>query len=76
MLNKQGTLYEDITADGKIGPVTLATLSACLDVLPESLIYNYLNLLQGSYFIERIEKREKNEEFAHGWIQRIIIKKV
>jgi lysozyme family protein len=76
MLNKMGTLYEDIEADGQIGPTTLATLSAYLDVRPAGLMFNYLNILQGAYMVERVEKREENEEFARGWIERIKIIKV
>ncbi len=69
MLNARATLYEDIEVDSRIGPTTLATLSAYLDNRSEGLMFNYLNLMQGAYFMERIEAREENEDFARGWIE-------
>ncbi len=77
MLNVMEDLYPDIVVDGGIGVKTLATLKSYLKVRSERLMYNYLNGVQFSYFIERIEKRERNENFARGWIEnRITIEKI
>ena len=77
MLNDRATLYEDIEVDGRIGPTTLATLSAYLDNRSEGLMFTYLNLVQARHFLNRIEEREENERFARGWIEnRIRIEKV
>lgn len=77
MLNNMGTLYEDIHTDGRLGPKTIATLSAYLDVRPVGLLFNYLNFMQAAHFFKRIEEREENEEFARGWFEhRIKIQKV
>ena len=77
MLNDRQTLYKDIKIDGKIGPTTLATLTAYLDVRSEGLLFTYLNLVQAEHFLSRIRAREKNEKYARGWIEdRIVIEKV
>jgi len=77
MLNNRQKLYSDIAVDGGIGPKTLSTLTNYLEVRSEGLMYTYLNVVQGAYFIERVEKREDNEAFARGWIEnRVTITKV
>lgn len=77
MLNDRAKLYKDIVVDGGIGPKTLATLAAYLNIRSEGLMFTYLNLVQASHFIERIEAREKNEKYARGWIEdRITIEKI
>jgi len=77
MLNNRATLYADIEIDGGMGPTTLATLTAYLEVRSEGLLFTYLNLAQAEYFLGRIREREKNEKYARGWIEnRIAITKI
>lgn len=70
-LNAQGTLYSDLTVDGVIGARTLTALRAYLTKrgqAGENVLLKGLNCLQGAYYLELTEKREKNETFFYGWM--------
>lgn len=70
LLNKDQTLYPDITEDGVIGPKTLDCLNLVLKQRNgvESVILKCLNILQGSRYIEITKARKANESFFLGWL--------
>jgi lysozyme family protein len=69
--------YPDIKVDGDIGPETLQSLQAYLLFRRGegvNVLLKALNCLQGAFYIELAEKREKDEAFVYGWIRtRIVI---
>jgi lysozyme family protein len=70
-LNKRGTIYSDVLVDGDIGPVTIAALRSYLrhrGVPGTTVLLRALNALQGAFYIELAERREKDEEFVYGWL--------
>lgn len=67
--NKQGNLYSDIKVDGDIGPATLFALKSYLSSRSEDVLFTALNCLQGSFYIELTEKRQKDESFVYGWLR-------
>lgn len=67
VLNSRGTLYPDLTVDGLIGPATIKTLSGYLQKRDEVVLLKMLNALQGAYYVELAERREKDETFIYGW---------
>jgi len=69
VFNKQGSLYNDIIVDGDIGPGTLSALSAFLEFRDELTLIKALNCLQGAFYIELAERREKDESFVYGWLR-------
>lgn len=69
VLNRKGTLYPDIQVDGRMGPASLGALRLYLRVRSESALVRALNCLQGTYYIELAERREKDERFVYGWLQ-------
>jgi len=69
VFNKRGSLYKDLTVDGRIGNATMASLRAYLDVRDEETLVKALNCLQGSYYITLAERREKDERFVYGWFK-------
>ena len=69
MFNKQGNLYNDIIVDGDIGPGTLSALAAFLQFRDELTLIKALNCLQGAFYIELAERREKDESFVYGWLR-------
>lgn len=70
-LNRNGKDYPDITADGAIGPATLAAVEAYMKVrgsAGETVLVHALDALQGERYIELAERRPANENFLYGWL--------
>jgi len=69
--NNRQSHWSDIKVDKAIGPQTLDGFSAYfvrrgaggLEVMVKSL-----SCLQGAFYIELAERREKDEKFVYGWI--------
>lgn len=72
VLNKKGTLYNDIPADGVLGSSTKLAMKQYLasrgtdgiDVLYKAII-----CIRGARYIEIAEKSPKNESFIYGWLK-------
>lgn len=72
VLNNRGHLYPDLHVDGQIGPQTLRALSEFLahrGLEGENVLFKMLNALQGAFYVELTERREKNERFIYGWFK-------
>ena len=70
--NRRGRDYADLRVDGAIGPVTLAALTAFLDVRGpegEAVLFAALNCSQGARYLELAEGRESQESFLYGWVR-------
>ena len=67
IFNRSGALYPDVTVDGNVGPATLSALNGCLTTRGEAVLVKALNCLQGAFYVELAERREKDEEFIYGW---------
>jgi len=69
--NQQGSLYDDISVDMDVGPSTIAALTQYLTKRGkdgETVMYSALNSLQGSFYINLIERKPSQERFAFGWL--------
>lgn len=73
VLNVGGALYSDLTVDGGIGPATLNALGKYLGSRDEGTLVKALNCLQGAYYIELAERREKDERFVYGWLKNRVV---
>lgn len=72
-LNRKGSDYPDIIVDGKIGPATVSALNAFLRVRGGAgveVIMKILNAFQAVRYVELSEKREANETFTFGWLDK------
>ena len=71
--NNGGKLYTDLQVDGKIGTVTIESLSAYLSARKnddgERTLLVALNCLQGARYIELSQSNPKQETFAYGWLR-------
>jgi len=70
VLNKRGTLYPDIKADGYIGTLTLDALKSFLrhrGTDGERTLFRMLNGLQSARYIELAEINPSQEDFEFGW---------
>ena len=68
-LNDRGRLYDDITIDGAVGPVTVSRLKIYLSERDGGVLVKMLNCLQGAFYVELAERREKDERFIYGWFK-------
>jgi len=70
VLNRGGTDYPDILADGDIGPMTLHALDGLLSrrANGETLLIRACDCLQGARYIEIAEKNPSQEVFEAGWL--------
>lgn len=68
-LNNQAKLYPDLAVDGAIGPATVSALRGYLAERNELVLSRALNCLQGAYYIDLAERREKDERFVYGWFK-------
>lgn len=73
VLNVAGRLYSDLTVDGAIGPATLSALRWYLAKRDKIVLLRALNCLQGAYYIELAERREKDERFVYGWLMKRVV---
>lgn len=72
-LNAEGKYYPDITVDGAIGQMTLASLKAFLAYRGDNghvVLVRMLNALQGVRYIEIAEAKPSQEAFIYGWFLR------
>lgn len=70
VLNAGGTLYPDVTADGRVGPMTVAALREYLGKRGQDgakVLLRALNALQGAFYIGLAESRPTDERFVYGW---------
>lgn len=70
VLNKEGTLYPDLLADGAVGGITINALKKFLSIRSdgETVLIRALNCMQGVFYISLAERREKDEAFLYGWL--------
>lgn len=72
-LNNQQEYFNDIKVDGLIGNTTIMTLSAYarkrFEQDGETVLFNMINCLQGAFYVELVERRQKDEKFIFGWMK-------
>jgi len=73
-LNRGGKNWQNITEDGVIGPVTLGIVNR-LSEKDTNYLFDLMNILQGGRYIDIIEKRESQEVFIRGWLERVELMK-
>lgn len=77
VLNDRERLYSDLIVDGAIGQKTMNALHSFVQHRGDdglSVLLNMLNCLQGAFYVELAEQREKDERFIFGWFaSRVVI---
>ena len=74
VMNGRQRYYQDITVDGNIGPSTMRAFKAYFNRRGEKglVILNMaINCWQGVHYMLAAERREPNEDFAFGWMDRV-----
>jgi len=60
---------EHVKADGRVGDLTLEALTRYLAARSEDTLVLAMNCLQGAFYIELAERREKDKAFIYGWLK-------
>ena len=71
LFNREGKLYADLVVDGDIGPATLKAITKYYMREGPGSLFKALIVLRGNYYVEVTERREKNEAFIRGWLNRL-----
>lgn len=72
VLNQRGQHFADLRVDGDIGSRTLNALEIYLNKRGrdgEAVLFRMLNAMQGAFYVELAERREKDETFVFGWFR-------
>jgi len=72
-LNNRGELYPDIEVDTHIGNATIGALRAYADKRNIEVLVKMLNCMQGAFYVDLAERREKDEEFIYGWFKNRVV---
>lgn len=70
VLNRKGYDYTDLVVDGVVGDATIGALRSFYHRRGSKgviVLETMLNCLQGAFYVELAERREKDEEFIYGW---------
>lgn len=63
-------IKSELVLDGAIGTKSIDALSKYMAYRDDDVtLCKALNCLQGSYYIELAERREKDKEFVYGWLK-------
>ena len=73
LLNRNGKYYQDISADGMIGPQTIRILEEAMKCNPKQRILNVFAVHQGEHY-KAIMERDKTQERFVGWFDRLTYK--
>ena len=73
VLNRNGTLYNDIAVDGDCGPDTLLSLKSYLNTDDSDYLVKIMNILQGAHYINYMKHAPSQEKYARGWLKRVSI---
>jgi len=74
-LNRNGSLYEDIVEDGKIGKKTMKVMGIYLEHDKPTYLLKVLNVLQGMHYLSYMKKSPTQEKYTRGWFSRVEISK-
>lgn len=76
VLNREGTIYRDITVDGQAGAMTRGALNSLIQARGETgrlVIRECVRAMQAMHYITLSENKTSQEEFTFGWISNRII---
>jgi len=74
-MNRDGSLFNDLVVDGKIGPASLVALNEVLIAGDEEILLIMMNVCQGRHYMEYMSKSPTQEKYARGWFSRVKLSK-
>jgi lysozyme family protein len=70
-LNRNETLWKDVEVDGVMGPQTAEALKMYPHWETPVPLFKVLRGLRTAYYVAVVERREQNEKFLRGWLNRL-----
>jgi lysozyme family protein len=70
-LNRNGSLYDELTVDGAIGPASLSALNIVLNDGDEKVLLTMMNVLQGQHYMNYMDNSPSQKKYARGWMKRV-----
>ena len=70
LLNRNGSLFEDLEEDGLVGKKSIGALNKYLKTDNAVTLLKLLNILQGARYIEIMRNNPTQEKYARGWLNR------
>ena len=71
LLNRNGSLFEDLEEDGLVGKKSIGALNKYLKTDNAVTLLKLLNILQGARYIEIMRNNPTQEKYARGWLNRV-----
>lgn len=74
VMNNRGKHYPDLKVDGDLGPASVQAFKAYIAKRGsegETVFVRALNCLRGAFYIQLAERRDTDETFVYGWLNRI-----
>lgn len=71
VLNRKATLWPDLVVDGDVGPKTQAALVKYAEWEGPAPLRKILIGLRTAFYVTCVERREANETFIRGWLNRL-----
>jgi len=75
VFNRNGSLYDDIVVDGRMGPGTLGVYSKFLESDDPAFLLKSQLLQRGAFYLNRAVEDSSQETFIRGWLNRIVMEK-
>jgi len=75
VFNRNGSLYDDIVVDGRMGPGTLGVYTKFLELDDPALILKSQLLQRGAFYLNRAVEDSSQETFIRGWLNRLVMEK-
>jgi len=70
-LNRNGSLYPELTVDGAIGGKSLSALDKVWHDGDEKVLLTMLNVLQGQHYMNYMDSSPSQKKYARGWFKRV-----
>ena len=70
-LNRNGSLYDELTVDGAIGPASLNALNIVLDDGDQKVLLIMMNVCQGQHYMNYMDSNPVQKKYARGWFRRV-----
>jgi lysozyme family protein len=70
-LNRNGSLYDNLSVDGAIGPASLGALKIVLNDGDERVLLTMMNVLQGQHYMNYMDSSPSQKKYARGWFKRV-----